>query len=123
MAQSTLHFAFGMAVGSAWAMPRIIMCWKKSRPMAAAVSRWLLLAYGLGLYASIPSLLRRVFDGASWATASWTHIFLLYPMFDRFDLPSIALGEACIAGIFGLQYAVILLAIRRANRSLHVDAS
>jgi hypothetical protein len=116
MAQSTLHFALGMAAGSAWALPRVWRCWRQTRPMAAAIGRWLLLAYGLGLYASIPSVLRRITDGAPWATSGWTHVFLLYPLIEAFDLPSLALGELCIAGCFAAQYALILFAIHRAHR-------
>jgi hypothetical protein len=115
MAQSTLHFAFGMAIGSAWALPALWRQWRKGSPVAAAVARWLLLAYGLGLYASVPSILRRVCDSAEWTTGNWTLIFLLYPLLERLNTPSIALGELAIAACFATQYMLILLAIRRAH--------
>ena len=117
MAQSTLHFAFGMAIGSAWVLPALWKRWKQALPMATTIGRWLILAYGLGLYASLPSLLRRITGGAEWSTAGWTNLFLFYPLIEKLDLPSIALGELCIALCFAAQYGLILLAIRRANGS------
>ena len=115
MAQSTLHFAFGMALGSAWALPGLWKRWKQTLPMAATIGRWLALSYGLGLYASLPSLLRRVTGGAEWTTAGWTNLFLFYQLMEKLDLPSIALGEFCIVTCFAAQYGLILLAIRRAG--------
>lgn len=115
MAQSTFHFAFGLALGSAWALPRIGNRWGRHLPLADAIGRWLLLSYGLGLYATIPGILRRLCHGAEWTTAGWTHIFLLYPLIDRLDLPSIGLGELLTAACFAAQYTMILLAIRRAG--------
>ena len=117
MAQSTLHFAFGLAVGSAWALPSLWRKWKQLAPVAGAVARWLLLAYGIGLFATLPSILRRITSGADWATGAWTHVFLLYPLIERLDMPSIALGEFAIAACFAAQYAIILLAIRRAKHT------
>lgn len=117
MAQSTLHFAFGMAIGSAWVFPGLWRRWKQALPMTTTIGRWLVLAYGLGLYASLPSLLRRFTGGAEWSTAGWTNLFLFYPLIEKLDLPSIALGELCIAACSAAQYGLILLAIRRANSS------
>ncbi len=115
MAQSTLHFAVGMAIGSAWALPQLWSKWKQAAPVANAIARWLLLAYGIGIFATLPNILRRMTHGAEWATGTWTHIFLLHPLIERLDLPSIALGELAIAACFAAQYATILLAIRRAK--------
>ena len=115
MAQSTLHFAFGMAVGSVWVLPGLWKRWKQALPMAGTIGRWLLLSYGLGLYASLPSVLRRITSGADWATAGWTNLFLFYPLIEKLDLPSVALGELCIAACFAAQYGLILLAIRRSG--------
>jgi hypothetical protein len=115
MAQSTLHFALGMTVGSLWAVPGVLLSWKKHLPLTRVIGRWLLLAYGLGLYATLPSILRRVSSGAEWATGGWTHIFLLYPLIEKLNAPSIALGELAIAACFAAQYGLILLAIHRAK--------
>jgi hypothetical protein len=117
MAQSTLHFAFGMAVGSVWALPALWKVWWQRIPISRTIGRWLLLAYGLGLYASLPSILRRLSNGADWTTGSWTNLFLFYGLIERLDAPSIALGELAIAACFGAQYALILLAIRRAKQA------
>ncbi len=115
MAQSTLHFAFGMAIGSAWALPQLWQRWKRRAALTGVIGRWLLLSYGLGLYATLPSILRRASNGAEWATDTWANIFLFYPLIERLNTPSIALGEFCIAACFAAQYGLILLAIRRAE--------
>jgi hypothetical protein len=117
MAQSTLHFAFGMAIGSAWALPALWRTWWKGTPVAGAIGRWLLLAYGLGIYATLPNILRRMTQDSEWTTGTWTHIFLLHPLIERLDLPSMAFGELAIAACFAAQYAVILIAIRRAKHT------
>ena len=119
MAQSTLHFAFGMAAGSAWALPALWRKWIQKSPVSGAIARWLLLAYGMGLYATLPSILRRISGDAEWATAGWTQIFLLYPLIERLNTPSIALGELAIVACFAAQYAIIILAIHRAKRQQH----
>ncbi len=120
MAQSTLHFAIGMALGSAWALPELRRKWCRALLVAGAIGRWLLLSYGLGFYATLPSILRRLSCNAEWATGAWTNLFLLYPLIEKLDLPSIALGELCIAACFAAQYGLILLAIRR---SRHLSSS
>jgi len=115
MAQSTLHFAFGMAIGSAWVLPRLWRAWQRSARLAKEIGRWLLLAYGLGLYATLPSILRRVTSGAEWSTGPWTNLFCFYPLIEQIHAPSIALGELAIAACFAAQYGLILLAIHRAR--------
>ncbi len=115
MAQSTLHFALGMTVGSLWVVPAVLRHWKKQLPLTRVIGRWLLLSYGLGLYATLPSILRRISSGAEWATSGWTHIFLLYPLIEKLNAPSIGLGELAIAACFSAQYGLILLAIHRAK--------
>lgn len=116
MAQSTLHFAAGMTLGSLLACPRVYRAWTRGTPVARAIARWCLLAYGLGLYATLPAVFRRLTGDPATGSAFTWNLFLLYPLFDRLRLPSIALGEMAIATLFSLQYVVILAAVRRARR-------
>lgn len=113
MAQSTLHFSFGMILGTLGALPPLWRAWRQGRPVARLVGRWCLLSYALGLYAVLPAIIQRLADDPALGSGPWWNLCLLYPLFDRLALPSIVGGELAIATLFGLQYAVILLAIRR----------
>ncbi len=115
MAQSTLHFSFGMILGTLTALPPVWRAWQQGRPVARLVARWCLLSYALGLYAALPAIIRRLADDPQLGSGPLWNLFLLYPLLDHLQLPSIAGGELAVAALFGLQYAVILLAIRRAR--------
>ncbi len=113
MAQSTLHLSAGMLLGTLLAFPRVWRTWQAGKAIAPAIARWCLLSYGLGVYALLPSILRRLSDDPGLADGPTWNLFLLYPLIQRLDLPGIALGELAVASLFALQYATILLAIHR----------
>ncbi len=117
MAQSTLHFSFGMILGTLAALPPVWRAWRQGRPVARLVGRWCLFSYVLGLYAVLPAIIRRLADDPQLGSGHWWNLFLFYPLFDHLQLPSIAGGEMASAALFMLQYAVIVLAIRRARAS------
>ncbi len=116
MAQSTLHFSFGMIVGTLTALPSVWRAWRQDRPVARMVGRWCLLSYALGLYAVLPAIIRRLTDDPEIGSGPWWNLFLLYPLLDRLQLPSIVGGELAVTALFMLQYSVIVLAIQRARR-------
>lgn len=118
MAQSTLHFAVGMAAGTLLALPGLRRAWRRGQRVARPVGYWLLLSYGLGLYASLPALFRRLGATEMWTTSWWVNLFLFYPAIQRLTLPSIVVGEGLTAALFALQYLTILQAIRRARGSV-----
>jgi len=118
MAQSTLHVSFGMILGTLAALPPVWRAWRRGRPLARLVARWCLLNCALGLYAVFPAIVRRVTGNPEIGTAPGWNLFLLYPLLDHLNLPSIVGGEMAIAALFLLQYTVILLAIQRARRNL-----
>ena len=116
MAQSTLHFSLGMAVGTLAALPPLWRAWRRGRPVTRPVARWCLLAYALGLFAVLPAIIRRLTGDPQLGSGIGWNVFLFYPLLARLDLPSIVGGELALAGLFCMQYGVILLAIRRARR-------
>lgn len=107
-----------MLIGTVFSVPQLWRVWRSGRPVAIAIARWFLLAYGLGLYATLPALFRRLSTCPDGVLSPWWNLFLGYGWIDQLPLPSIVLGELAIAGLFGLQYVIILLAIRRACRCL-----
>lgn len=112
MAQSTLHFAAGMAIGTAFAVPSLLQRLRARAGTAGGFLRWFALSYGLGCAAIIPSLLRHA-GMADWAcTAWWMNVFVFFPLIDGVRAGGILLGEAAVAALFGLQYVALLYAIR-----------
>jgi len=116
MAQSTLHFSFGMILGTLVALPSVWRAWHQGRHVARFAARWCLLSYALGLYAVCPAIIRRLIGGPALGSGPWWNLFLFYPLLDRLQLPSILGGELAAAAVFMLQYSVIMLAIRRGRR-------
>ncbi|HAS81369.1 MAG TPA: hypothetical protein DCS43_01505 [Verrucomicrobia bacterium] len=119
MAQSTLHLSAGMLLGTLLAVPRVWRAWQAGKAVSPAIARWCLLSYGLGLYALLPSIIRRLAAAPGLADGPAWNLFLFYPLIQRLDLPSIALGELTTASLFALQYATILIAIHRTNERDH----
>ena len=115
MAQSTLHVAVGVAAGTLLAWPAVRQAWRRGERLARPIGLGLLLAYSLGLLAVLPSIMLHLGAGPSWGEAWWANLFIGYPLIRRLELPSIVLGEVMLAGLFGLHYGLILLAIQRAR--------
>jgi len=116
MAQSTLHLSFGALLGTLISLPPLWRAWRGRLPVARAIARWCLLSWALGFHAVIPSIVRRLSGNPDIGSSPGWNLFLFYPLLDRLPLPGILAGELAAAAVFGLQYAVILLAIRRARR-------
>ena len=115
MAAATLHFAAGMAVGTAMTAPALRRAWRDRHPLARLMLRAILLVYGLGIYAMTPNLLRRIGCPENICTAWWTNLFLFHRAICCFWKGGRKLGEAAIGALGVLQYAALLLAVRRAK--------
>jgi hypothetical protein len=116
MAQSTLHLSFGMGMGMLGALPPLWSAWRQHRALAKHLARWCIVSYGLGVYAVIPAIIRRLADNPEIGNGVVWNLFLLFPLFDTLNLPSMAIGEMAVGGLFAVQYVTILLAIQRARR-------
>ncbi|MBN1558560.1 MAG: hypothetical protein JW951_10500 [Lentisphaerae bacterium] len=113
MAHSALHFSLGMAAGTAVACRPLLRARRAGARLAPVYGRWLLLCYGLGCYAVIPSLLRRCGVSESVVSAGWMNVFLLHPLLTRLKPGGGLLGPAALLVCLTAQYAWLLLALRR----------
>ena len=113
MTAFTAHFGLGMAAGTALAAPALWRRWQARAPLSGAFGRWILLAYGLGLFAIVPNALVRLGLPASWCASPVMNVFLLHPLLDRFGRGGEFRGAALIFALFALQYVLLLEAIRR----------
>ena len=113
MAQSTLHFAVGMAVGTAAAAPSLLQCIRNRGKTAKSFLRWFVLSYGLGFVAIVPSLLRHWGASESLCRSWRMNLFLFFPLIDRLWAGGLVLGEAAVVAVFVLQYGALLLVVRR----------
>ena len=112
------HFAFGMAVGTAFVAPGLWARWRQRRPLARAFVHWVLLSYGLGLYATGPSLLRWLGVPVSISQSAAMNVFLFSPLLRRLHPGGLLIGELAIVFLVALQYGLVLLAIWRLRRTL-----
>jgi len=110
-----------MAVGSALALPCMWHAWRKGALLSAPCMRWLLLSYGLGLYAVFPALLRRLGVPPPICEGWWMNVFLGYPLLNAVKHGGMKAGAFLSGAIFCAQYAALLLAIRRTERLMIVD--
>jgi hypothetical protein len=116
MMHSTLHFGLGMAAATAWHGPALLRSWRAGRALARALGLWLVTSYALGLLGVVPNLLRRAGVPHETCEAWYMNVFLLSPFWNRLLDGGHIYGPAILTVLFGAQYAILLLAIRRARR-------
>ncbi len=117
MMHSTLHFSLGMVVGTALTYRPLLDAWRRRTATAPHLRRWLVVAYGLGVYAIIPNLLRRAGVPHSVCEAWFMNIFLLSPALNRLVQGGTIYGPF-VMGLFVVsQYLTLLWALKRAQRS------
>lgn len=117
MMHSTLHFALGMLVGSGLSCQSIRRALKQNAPLAAPLRRWLFLAYGLGVLAIVPNLLRRAGVPHDICEAWFMNIFLLSPLLNHFVQGATIYGPFFMSLLVASFYAMLLLAVRRAKHT------
>jgi hypothetical protein len=115
MAHSALHFTAGFVVGSLVAARPVLAAWRKG-PLARPLGRWLLTAYGLGLFATVPSLLHWMGVPLSVCRAWWMNLFLFHPLLTALRPGGMIAAAPALLLCFLLPYGAILLALfRRSN--------
>jgi hypothetical protein len=115
MAHSAIHFSVGILAATALSAPSLARAFAARRGLAAAVGRWLVWSYALGLYAVIPSLLRRAGAGETFCRGWWMNLFLFHPLLAHWRGGTVV-AAAALACTFALQYGVLLGALRIASR-------
>lgn len=116
MMHSSLHFALGMVLGSAWHTGALLKAWRKAQPVSSILLRQLITAYALGLFAIVPNLLRRLGAADSICESVPMNLFLLSPALNSLIKGGAYTGPLVLALMIGLQYALLLAAIARAGR-------
>ncbi len=117
MAHTALHFAIGLAVGSAVAAPSVLRA-LAGRPQTASLlplTRMVLLAWTLGLWAVVPNILRALGMPESFCGGWWMNVFLLHPTLDRLVAGGTLIGGILLAAVLAGQYGLIVLAIALAR--------
>lgn len=115
MAPTLLQFGIGMAVATLGHAPRLARAWRAAQPLAAPLGRWMLWSWGLGAFAIVPNLLRTLGLPDAAAQHGAMNIFLLNPLVGSLRPGDSLRGLILVAAMAGLQYLVLLAAIRRAR--------
>ena len=116
MMHSTLHFGLGMAAATAWRGPGLLKAWRTERPVARLLGSWLAASYVLGAFGIVPNLLRRAGVPHDVCEAWYMNVFFLSPLWNRLLAGGHIYGPAILTALLGAQYAILLLAIKRAGR-------
>lgn len=113
MAHAALHFAAGMTAGMILMAPRLRRAWQQRAQLYPAVRWWLLAAWGLGVTATIPSLLKYAGAPEAFCSGWWMNLFLLHPLINRMLPQNLILASFTFGGLIAFQYLVILASILR----------
>jgi len=120
MADSTLHFALGLAIGTSILLPGLVKTITSGRITAPSVRRLLSTSYALGAFAIIPNILRHWGLPEFFCSGWWMNLFLFHPMLDKLKPGGALLGEILIVALFLLHYSLIIAAIYRI-RNFHLE--
>jgi len=118
MAHSALHFSIGMAVGSAATLHGVARAWLARANVADPIGKWLLISYGLGIYAILPSLFRWCGVPETVTSGWWMNVFLLHPFLTGLKAGGMIPAGFAILLCFVIPYALILAALWRKGRGI-----
>ncbi|MDA0578132.1 MAG: hypothetical protein O3B24_08535 [Verrucomicrobia bacterium] len=119
MAHSTLHFAAGLAIGSAAALPPLLCAWHRGQQLAPAFARWFAIGYATGTFAVVPAILRNLGVPDAICDGPWMNVFLLYPWMNAVKPGAVTMGPLVLATILGAQYALLIAALVWTRHALH----
>ena len=121
MAHSLLHFAIGITIGTAVSTPLIILKLRFYDPrdpmnrIAVYILKWIIITFGIGLFAIIPNLLRRLGCPEFICGNSWMNFFLFHHFIDQIKKGGMLIGQILIFACFILQYMLIIIALTMAR--------
>ena len=119
MAHSALHFSVGFAVGTAILLVagrRRVRSGEKKHAMF--LGGLILVSYFLGVVAVIPNIFRAMGAPEHLCSGWWMNIFFFHPLIDKIKEGGMFIGSCLIAVMFFIQYAVLLVALRRRSTKL-----
>jgi hypothetical protein len=118
MAHSSLHFALGAVIGSAAAARPLLRAWRDRLPLAPPYRRWLLVSYGLALWAIMPALLRWLGVPDHFCGAWGMNVFLFHPALTRLKDGGAIVGTVALLALGTAHYTIVLLGLRECRRRL-----
>ncbi len=107
-AHLVIHLAAGMILGALISSRALFRAWKQRGPYAAAVRRWMFMTYAGGLFAAIPSLLRRLGTPDMICDGWWMNIFVAYPAINTVVHGGLLIGEGLLSMLLMAQYLVMM---------------
>ena len=116
MAHSALHFAVGLAAGTAFLLPSVLAKLRTGEKAASATGRMIASSYALGLFSVVPNILRHCGIPAAFCDGWWMNLFLFNPLIDRVKHGGLLVGEISILLMFAVHYVIILDGIMAATR-------
>ena len=99
------------------AVPFLWRAWRRRAPLNGVFLLWFAASYGLGAYAAVPNLLRKLGCPEALCSHWLMNVFLLHPLLNRLRPGGMLIGELVIIAILTAQYGGMLLAILRARRA------
>ena len=115
MAHSTMHFAVGLAVGTALLIPAVLKKIRDCEKTSAATGKLLAVSYTLAFTAIIPNLLRHSGIPDTFCSGWWMNLFFFNPLLDKLKSGGMLIGEVLILLFFCIHYAIIIAGITRTN--------
>jgi hypothetical protein len=115
MAHSTLHFAAGMAVGSAVTLPPLLIAWARGEQLSRHFTRAFAASYAAGVYAVVPAILRNLGVPDAVCDGRWMNVFLLYPWINAVKPGATTMGPLVLGACLAAQYGMLILALARAR--------
>ncbi|NQT93339.1 MAG: hypothetical protein HQ559_11310 [Lentisphaerae bacterium] len=116
MAHSAFHFSLGMIVGTGALFPGVVRALRKGTKTAPAYARWLVGSASIGIYAIVPSLLRRMGVPPRVCDGWWMNLFLFHPAVQKMKAGGEIFAQGLIVFLFAAQYIALLFAIRTGVR-------
>ena len=113
MAHANLHFALGMAVGTAIAAPPVIGALLRRAELARPLARLWLVSLACGAWAVMPNLVSAAGLTAGWHHARWADLFIGHRAIDRRVHGGLLIGELALIAQLVVHYGLLLWALRR----------
>lgn len=116
MTHSAIHFSLGALAATALCVPSIARRLCAGEPLARPLRAWLGWSLAAGIWAVVPALLLHAGLPAAFCHGWWMNIFLLHPALCHLNLGGTIVATSLLAFCFGLDYAVLLIAVRLAEK-------
>lgn len=119
MTHVCLHLGIGSSAGAIFGLPYLMAVIITGARKYKAVAVWVISAYILGLYASVPSILHSLGLPRSFTHGWWMNIFFFNPLISQIKTGGILIGETLLVGVFMFQYFVLMVFLRRTMKTKH----